>query len=95
MNSLPTHYLVALRELTLHFSKVTKDWLPLGRDEGTPVEEAFAGKERAELLMGPDILGEGLALWSTGIHREFKDGCNIVCIVRQLPDGSLGFRALL
>ena len=95
MNSIPTHHLVALRELTLHFVRTTKDWLPLGRDEGAQLDEAFAGKETSELLLGPDILGPGLALWVTGVHREFKDGRNIVCIVRQQPDGSLGFRALL
>jgi hypothetical protein len=50
------------------------------------VENAFSPKDGAELLLGPDVLGVGLALWSTG---------NFVCIVKLLDDGSLGFRALL
>ncbi len=95
MSLVPTQHLVALRELTSYFARTTKDWLPLGRDEGTQPDEAFAGRERAELLLGPDSLGSGLALWSTGVHREAKAGCNVVCIVKLLDDGSLGFRALL
>ena len=95
MSPVPTQHLVALRELTSYFARTTKDWLPLGRDEGTQPDEAFAGRERADLLLGSDSLGSGLALWSTGVHREAKAGCNVVCIVKQLDDGSLGFRALL
>ena len=95
MSSIPTQHFVALRELTLHFVRSTRDWLPLEREEGTLPENAFAGRERAELLQGPDSLGSGLALWSTGVHREAKAGCNVVCIVKMLDDGSLGFRALL
>lgn len=86
MNSIPTKHLTALRELTLHFVRATTDWRSLGRDADTPVENAFSPKDGAELLLGPDVLGVGLALWSTG---------NFVCIVKLLDDGSLGFRALL
>ena len=95
MSPLPTHVTVALRELALRFFVSNRDWLRLEVGDGTPAELAFAGRENAELLLGPDSLGSGRALWVTNVRSEHDLGRNVVYIIRTQPDGSLDFCALL
>jgi len=95
VSALPTHVQFALQELALRFYSSNRDWLQLEVEDGTPPELAFAGRENAELLLGPDSLGPGLALWVTNVHPVHDLGRNVVYVIRAQPDGSLDFRAML